>query len=292
MIELFEAPTHANYRNLSQKYITTLESTYQGQMYDRYLMGEWASYEGLIYPQWSDMHHVIPHNDMLNYLDDLTTYRRYTPKWVEGYDFGIASPSCYLLGFVDPEHKLHIVDGFHRKEFDIKDQAKEIIRIRAHYGVPDDYIYADPSIFRRFRASASTVGKSTPDMLWDHGKIRLRRGNNDILNGIIKVQSYLTVQKSMRNPYNGDTTAPMLYTSDKLAFIADEMSGYMWKRDPHDVPLDEPVDKNDHAMDTIKYMLSDAPEVGDIIRQIEEIPEFLKWHVSDHETNSRKPRHG
>lgn len=292
MIELYEAPTHANYRNLSESYINTLESTYQGQMYDRYLMGEWASYEGLVYPQWSDLIHVVDHGRMLNHLDDLTAYKRYTPRWVEGYDFGIASPSCYLLGFTDPEYKLHIVDGFHRKEYDIKDQAKEINRIRAHYGVPDDYIYGDPSIFRRFRAAASTIGKSTPDLFWDHGRIRFRRGNNDILNGILKVQAYLAVQGATRHPYTGDTHSPMLFVSDKLGFIADEMAGYMWKRDPHDVPLDEPVDKNDHSPDTIKYMLSDAPEIGEVIAAFEQVPEWMKWHVYDRDPGTRKPRYG
>lgn len=292
LIELFEAPTHTNYRNLSKEYITTLESTYQGQMYDRYLMGEWASYEGLVYPQWSDLHHVVTHTRMLNYLDELSTKSRYRPHWVEGYDFGIAAPSCYLLGFTDMDKKLHIVDGFHKKEYDIKEQAAHINRIRAHYGVPDDYIYADPSVFRRFRASANTVGKSTPDLFWDHGKIRLRRGNNDIMNGILKVQSYLGMQSVLRNPYSGDTTSPMLFVSDKLEFIADEMASYMWKRDTHDVPKDEPIDENDHSLDTIKYMLSDAPDVGEIIQQVLEIPEYLKWHVTDPATELRRPRYG
>jgi hypothetical protein len=163
MIELFEAPTHANYRNLSKRYITTLESTYQGQMYDRYLMGEWASYEGLVYPQWSDLHHVIPHADMLNQLDDLTHFRHYNPNWIEGYDFGI---------------------------------------------------------------------------------------------------------------------------------IPDEMASYMWKRDNHDIPRDEPVDANDHALDTIKYMLSDVPDVGEIINAQETIPDHLKWHVYEREPDQRKPRYG
>jgi len=292
MIEMFEAPTHANYRNLSQKYIRTLESTYQGQMYDRYLMGKWASYEGLIYPQWDDNMHVIPHGDMLNYFDDLTMYRRYDPTWVEAYDFGIAAPSCYLLALIDPDYKVHIIDGYHKKEYDIRDQAKEINRLRAHYGLPDQYIYADPSVFRRFRATASTVGKSTPDLFWEHGKIRLIRGNNDIMNGILKVQSYLGVQHGVRNPYNGETVSPMLFVSDKLQFVADEMASYMWKRDTHDVPIDEPVDENDHAMDTIKYMLSDRPEIGHIRDVIDAVPEWMKWHVTDHPDTRRKPRYG
>ena len=292
MLEIFEAPTHANARNLSAKYIRTLESTYQGQMYDRYILGQWASYEGLVYPQWSDTLHVVPHGDVLNYLDDLVHYRNYKPNWVEGYDFGIASPSCYLLAFVDPEYKVHIVAGFYKKEYDIKDQAVEINRIRAHYGVPDDFIFADPSVFRRFRATAGTVGKSTPDLFWDHGKIRMRRGNNDILNGILKVQSYLAVQSGLRHPYTDDTHSPMLFVSDELQFIQDEMAGYMWKRDSHDVPKDEPVDENDHACDTIKYMLSDAPDIGAIREELEAVPAWMQWHVVDREPDRRKPRYG
>jgi hypothetical protein len=292
MVELFEAPTHANYRNLSEKYITTLESTYSGQMRDRYLLGEWASYEGLIYSQWNDMTHVVTHNNMLRYLDDLTTYHHYQPTWIEGYDFGIASPSCYLLAFVDPDYKVHIVDGFHQKEFDVADQAKAINAIRASYGVGDNLIFGDPSIFRRLRAGTSTVGKSTPDLFWDHGRIRFRRGNNDILNGILKVQSYLGVQQHLRNPYSGDSYSPMLFCSDRLGFVSDEMSAYMWKRDAHDVPEDIPNDKNDHSCDTIKYILSDQPEIGSIMTDLNTVPAYLSWRESDIVSEYRKPRYG
>jgi hypothetical protein len=84
----------------------------------------------------------------------------------------------------------------------------------------------------------------------------------------------------------------MIFVSDKLDFIPDEMSSYMWKRDPHDVPKDEPVDENDHSLDTIKYMLSDRPDVGEILTTEETVPEFLKWHVSDHASDTRRPRYG
>lgn len=292
LIDLFEGPTHANYRNLTTKYIKLLESTYTGQMRDRYLLGEWASYEGLVYPQWDDTRHVIPHNDMLNYLDDLTMYQRYNPTWIEGYDFGIASPSCYLLAFVDPDYKVHILDGFHRKEFDVKDQAAAILAIRARYGVGDSIIFADPSIFRRMRVNSATVGKSTPDLFWDYGKLRFRRGNNDILNGILKVQSYLAVQGSLRHPYSGDSYSPLLFCSDKLDFIPDEMSAYMWKRDAHDVPQDNPIDDNDHAMDTIKYLLSEQPDVGTITSELNDVPAYMMWREADTAPTHRKPRYG
>ena len=176
----------------------------------------------------------------------------------------------------------------------MKDQCAEIKRIRAHYGVPDDDIYADPSIFRRVRASASTVGKSTPDMFWDYGKIRFRRrGNNDVPEtAFSKVQSYLNIQKATRNPFNGDTFSPMLFVSDALPFIADEATAYMWKRDPNGVPLDEPTDKDDHSLDTIKYMLSDAPDVGSILDEQTRVPSYMTWRESEHVETRKDVRHG
>lgn len=291
LVELYEAPTYANKRNLGADFIKTLESTYRGQMRDRFLLGQWASYEGLVYPQYSDITHAISHDMMMDYMDSLGG-QRYRFNWIEGYDFGIASPSCYLLGFVCPLGAVHIVDGFHQKEMSIKDQTKEIKRIRATYGVEDEIIYGDPSIFRRTSQTAKTVGKSTAELFYDEGRIRFRRGNNDITNGILKVQAYLTPQKHMMNPYTGDTTAPMLFVSDKLTFVSDELTGYMWAKDAHGTPLDKPVDKDDHAMDTIKYMLSDRPEIGQILLDLNSKPRYMQWHEANSNENVRYSRYG
>jgi hypothetical protein len=84
----------------------------------------------------------------------------------------------------------------------------------------------------------------------------------------------------------------MLFTSDKLGFIQDEMASYMWKKDPHDKPKDEPEDRNDHACDTIKYMLSDSPEIGEIHEKLESVPAWMQWHESERNNDRRKPRYG
>lgn len=293
LVELFEAPTHANKRNLGADFIKTLESTYKGQMRDRFLLGKWASYEGLIYPQYDDVVHTVAQQDMLNYMEALSG-QGYKFNWIEGYDFGIASPSCYLLGFVCPMGAVHIVDGFHTPEMPIETQSAEIARIRASFGVDqDEIVYGDPSIFRRNVAQAKLVGKSIVDLFYDEpAKVKFRRGNNDILNGIVKVQSYLSPQPFMTNPYNGDTTAPLLYFSDHLPFISDEMTSYMWAKDPNGKSLDKPVDKNDHAMDTLKYMLSDRPQVGTILLEQMRQPQYLQWHENNSTEKPRYARYG
>lgn len=292
MVDLFEAATYANSANLGADFIKTLESTYRGQMRDRFLMGKWASYEGLIYPEFSDISNVVAHKDMLDYIDRLSM-SRYVFNWVEAYDFGIASPSCYLLAFVDLLGGVHIVDGFYEKEMTIKKQSEQIKLIRARYGVDQsNVIYGDPSIFRRTAQKAGTVGISTSEMFWQEGSISFRRGNNDILNGITKVQAYIAAQPHMVNPYTGDTNAPMLYVSDHLTFVSDEATAYMWQKDVTGKPVDKPVDRDDHAMDTIKYLLSDAPEVGKLLLDLNTVPSYMKWQEHGEDVNTRGHRYG
>lgn len=291
LVELFEAPTYANKRNLGADFIKTLESTYRGQMRDRFLLGKWASYEGLIYPEFSDVANVVTHSDMMDYMDSLGD-QNYHFNWLEGYDFGIASPSCYLAGFVDPNGGVHVIDGYHEKEYPVKKQVQHIHEIRARYGIPDRDIFGDPSIFRRTSPTARTVGKSTVDLFWEEGKIKFRRGNNDIMNGILKIKAYLTPQQHMPNPYNGDIGAPMMWVSDKLPFISDEASAYMWKKNPNGDAIDEPVDKDDHSMDTLKYMMSERPQVGKILIDLAKTPSYMKWQESNSDAEPRYARYG
>ncbi len=291
LVELYEAPTYANRRNLGADFIKTLESVYRGQMRDRFLMGKWASYEGLIYPEYDATVNGISARSMSAYLDSLVIHN-YHPTWIEGYDFGIASPSCYLLGFVDPQARVHVIDGFYEKEMSLKRQAAEINRIRARWGVGDLFIQADPSIFKRTGVGSKTVGTPTSELLYDEGRIRTTRANNDILNGIVKVKSYITVQLGVQNPYTGELNAPMMYFSDALHFIDDEITAYMWAKDNAGTPLDKPVDKNDHAMDTLRYILTERPEIGRMLIEQNRIPAWMQWHEREIVENVRRARHG
>lgn len=294
MIELFEAPTYANKRNLGADFIKTLESTYRGQMRDRFLLGKWASYEGLVYPEFSEITNVVAYEDMLDYMGKLDENYNYKFNWVEGYDFGIASPSCYAAAFVDPNGIVHMVDGFHQAEMSISEQVKEIRRIRAKYGIPEQQIYADPSIFRRMSTTAKTVGKSTVDLFYEESKgtLTFRRGNNDILNGITKVKSYLTVQPMVTHPYSGDNHSAMLYVSDSLPWFSDEATSYMWQKDTNGKPVDKPVDKGDHAMDMVKYMFTDRPDVGQMLIDINKVPDYMFWQEKEMAESRKFARYG
>jgi hypothetical protein len=293
LVDLIEGSTYENKDNLEPDFINTLESTYHGQQRDRFLMGEWAAYEGLVYPEYDDSIHVLPKDRILNYFMDLIG-NRMRPTIIQGFDYGIAVPSCYLVGFVDDRGNIFIVDGYYAHELtliEITDRIKVIRKKWLYSSTCDDMVYADPAIFRRTTGGHKTVGKTLATLAMEEG-VRMVRGNNDISNGITKLKGYLAPIKFHLNPVLLTNPAPHLYFSDHLEFIMSEISEYYWKKDTQGDVSDKPTDKNDHAMDTLKYMLSHVPSVAAVsgYSQVQK-PSYMRWaEVEDKPRNTRAHR--
>jgi hypothetical protein len=301
MIELFEGSTYDNAHNLKADFIQGLEATYRGQMRDRYLLGKWASYEGLVYPEYNDRTHLVDHDTAVRYMQQMRE-SRYNLTYLEGFDYGMHSPSCYLLAFVDDFGNIVVIDGFYEPEHSIHRSANRIKTIRLVHQVPEDNtIWADPQIFKRGGTSdTKVVGRSTSEMFEDdEGLKKFVRGNNSIVNGIAKVGSYLAPMPHVRNPFTGMNGAPKLYFSKKLEFLRREINSYHWKRQRSTGEIiDEPSDKNDHAMDTLKYMLSGRPKPAEIYipNNFPLFPLANMWMVKEIKpkevSDTRRHRHG
>lgn len=281
-IDVFEASTYDNARNLPIDFIEGLEATLTGQMRERFLLGKWASFEGLVHPQWDETHHFIPHQKVVDLFESLK--KDYDLTIIESYDFGQAVPSCYLYAFVDPWSNVHILDGFYGKELEIKDQAKRINEVRDQYGVPTEDILADPSIFRRVPGGEGSrgMGQSIGTMFADY-HVPMTRGNAAVINGIVKVNAYLTPAKFHISPYKDEHPAPHIYVSNSLQFFADEITEYYWKKQPDGEGYeDAPQDKNDHAMNSLKYLLTDRPDIPRLSKSARtRIPSYLVWGERD-----------
>jgi hypothetical protein len=120
----------------------------------------------------------------------------------------------------------------------------------------------------------------------------MARGNNDIANGITKVQRFFTIRKHLTHPVSGVSPAPSLFHSNELTWFQDEITGYFWKSTPNGEYIDRPVDSNDHAMDAMKYMLSKQPEIGRFRTPGIVLPSWASWQETEHATHSRKHRYG
>jgi len=276
-------------------FIQTLETMYSGQQRDRFLLGRWVAYEGLVYPQFDNSVHLLQEGNIRALLDGYIE-THYQPNWIEAYDYGQAQPSCYTLAFVSPEQHVIICDGFYRKEFSLDEQIHEIKRIRQKWEFTPDEMHkciADPSIFGRRTVNKRTVGKTIADMFKEDG-IYMRRGNNDIANGIVKVGSYLNINHRLLHPVQRTAGSPRLFVNSKLDWWTDEITGYFWQQSTSGERIDKPVDRNDHAMDNVRYLLSDMPDIGKyIVSAADRIPSYMTWQERDHEAeNPRRHRYG
>lgn len=292
IIEVFEGSTYENRANLAPDFIKTLEASYTGQMRDRFLLGKWAAYEGLIYSQWDEYTHCIPQVAMRQYFNQLAVKAKQL-MICEGYDHGMAVPACYLLAFVDDFGNVFICDGLYEKEWTIEQIAAEIKRIRADWGIDNDnYILADPDVFRRKGGEKKTVGRAVSDMFKEED-IKMIRGENSIQAGIAKVSSYLNVHAEHINPIDKTFGAPYLYVSDHLDFFKSEITDYYWKRNETGDLTDTPMDRNDHAMDTLKYLLSYRPKLTTIHKPRNTVPVGVRrWQEIEEEIQqARGHRH-
>lgn len=292
LIEIFEGSTYDNAANLEMDYIKGLEATYTGQMKERFLMGKWGAFEGLVYPEFDESVHVLPDALIQAHFHRLRGMGAQV-EYLQGYDYGIASPSVYGLAFVDTRGNVFICDGFYQVKADIASQAKEIIRIQEKWGVPPrNLIYADPAIFRNTSSSRTLVGQSVAGMFGEDG-VWMQRGNNDIQNGITKVSAFLRKVDHHMHPLFSVSPAPRLYIAESQTDGIREFGTYRWKRDTAGDDTDKPIDKDDHFLDMLKYMLTKEPKPGHlIIPRNRKIVGLRSWAEAPDETEGRLVRHG
>lgn len=313
IIEIFEGSTYENAANLPADFIKTLEASYKGQMRTRFLEGGWEAYEGLVYSDYNAQVHMIDHSLMEEYYNQLVRYGGAFNNVLEAYDHGIAKPACYGFAFTNFVGDVFILDGLYEKEQSIASIAKAIKNIRRSYGyvsegeigdfTPSDdlKVLADPSIFRRVTGNSQTVGVTTSGLFREHG-IKMVRGNNDVLNGIAKVQSYLYIDPYHKHPILTDEMdrplvgAPRLFVSKKLNWFDTEIVDYYWKKDTQGDYDDVPMDRNDHAMDMTKYLLSRRPRVATArINSVHKVipDKYRTWREApDQMKRSKAHRHG
>lgn len=295
IIELHEGSTYENKDNLPADFIKTLEASYKGQMRDRFLLGKWEGYEGLIYPQFTEDANMLSQADIRAYYHALLL-AGFRPTITEAYDHGMIVPACYGFGFTDFAGNTFIADGFYETGLLIDQYAKRIKEIRydwLHEEMYEGKILADPSIFIRKGQTQGTIGESTATLFAGEG-IAMRRANNDIINGILKCQSYLYCDPTHMHPITMRLGAPRLYVARELTWFSDEAGSYYWKKNTSGESIDMPQDGNDHAMDMMKYFMSFKPKVAAIVpKLLRGQPHLTEWSEREVDNSrSKRTRHG
>ena len=258
--------------------------------------------------------HVLP--------DSIIEPRTYFPKtnwlWVMMLDHGLNNPTAVLWMAVNDDGFCVIFDEWYKSDFTVDQHADVIKRKIAKHGRYPDLLVADPALKQRNGVSGTSIQEE-----YQKYGLSFIMGNNDVKAGIVRVKKYLNPvpykypQGRKRHPLYGGTQElpnavdtvkypskdekyPRLLIDPRCSNLIHEGKGYRWKtytdkkKAYENNPYDEPHQKDDHAMDALRYGIMTRPDLAannnatseesarDIMNQIDQtMSKVTNWDYDD-----------
>lgn len=219
--------------SLPEDYIRTLKASNTGVWYKRFVLGEWAKAEGLVYPTF-DEGCIIKEAKPVN------------PIYRVAVDFGTRNPCVFLsIGqdlagwpriWVDEERYFDSKKaGFHKNEMD---NALDCIEFCAQRGIKE--VIVDPS-------ALSFIITIRREALRQGLPLSVIGGNND-KKGKDEKQGVYAIGNLLGT---GD-----LKIRSRCKNLINEMHSYCWKEKTDYTEREEPIKVNDHAIDALRYYIN------------------------------------
>ncbi len=204
---------------LDKGFVDSLCKEYAGSVYyKRYILGEWALAEGLVYPMFSREKHVVK---------GVIEYHRNSQYYV-AIDYGTVNP--FAVGIFEFNgRKSTMIKELHyegRKQPRVDNEAYYKMMCDLIGDLMIEYIIVDPSA----AAFIETINK--------YAKYIAKGANNDVLNGIQEVTKYLNYG--------------LLQIHESCVETIKEFEGYAWDDESNE---DEVIKENDHHMDLLRYYI-------------------------------------
>lgn len=202
---------------LDKHYVEELKKEYTGVFYRRFILGEWCSAEGLVYPMFSRERHIV---------DTIPTPTADTEYYIS-VDYGTLNPCSMGLWQIDRSGAVRMRESYYsgrrsKKQLTDEEYYALLEELAAEY--PVRCIIIDPS-------AASFIAT-----IRRHGRFVVRKANNNVLDGIRITGTLLQSGK--------------LKIHQSCVDAAREFETYSWDEKAGE---DRVVKEFDHAMDDIRY---------------------------------------
>ena len=217
--------------------IRRTESTFSGVFYQRYVLGDWVVAEGLVYTMFDRAVHIFNDGDL--------TVDPVAGDMFISIDYGTKNPTSMGLWYVDISgHAWRIRESYYdgRKDGSPRTDEEHYAELERLAGEYTDFIgsvIVDPS-------AASFI-----ECIRRHGTFRVRKADNDVIDGIRDTQTLLKLG--------------YLHFADTCSDSIREFGLYSWDSKKAD---DVVIKENDHAMDDIRYFVRTG--MRRILREIRE----------------------
>lgn len=201
---------------LDPQYVTAVKAEYTGVFYNRFILGEWCLAEGIVYPQFDRTQHV-------RQLDSPQG------KWYISVDYGTLNAFSAGLWCYDGKQAYRAAEWYYsgraqRRQLTNAQYLKHIQALAGGRNIAA--VVVDPSaasFITELRQAGFTV----------------RKGKNDVVDGIRRVSTALQQRKLLFSPACQDCIR--------------EFSLYRWDEKAAE---DRPIKENDHAMDDVRYFVN------------------------------------
>lgn len=200
---------------LTPEFVKNLEKEYAGTVYyERFILGNWALAEGLIYPMFSKDKHIsdaIPQDG----------------EYYISMDYGTLNPCSMGLWCVTYDKAYRISEFYHdgretKKLMTDEEYYQELEKLAGDRVIQS--VIIDPS-------AASFI-----ETVRRHGRFSVKKAKNTVLDGIRNTATYLAQERLVIHPVCEDAIR--------------EFGMYSWDDTQGE---DKPIKENDHAMDDIRY---------------------------------------
>ena len=230
-------------------YIARLENL-TGVRYKRLRNGLWVAAEGQVYEEWDPAVHLIDRADLP------TGWQGWPRFWA--VDFGYRDPFVWGEFGVGPDDWLVLLQQIYRTGRLVQDHAADILTATQGHPRPAAII-----------CDHDAEGRAT---LERHLRMKTQPAYKAISDGIQAVQQRLRREETgtgVRRPglvivrdgliHNADET---LVERKAPTSTADEFGGYVWNEGGGRRRGEEPVDKDNHGMDMIRYAVAHHDKIG------------------------------
>lgn len=204
---------------LPSDYLKSAEREHKGVFYERYILGNWVIAEGLVYPHYDNTVPVEP--------------RKYT-EWCVSMDYGTQNPTVMILwGRVGNT-------WYAVKEYSHSGRETNVQKTDAEYYTELERLCKDIELPEggKIELIIDPSAASFIAVVQQHHRFKVRKADNDVLNGIRNTATALADRRILFN--------------ECCERSIDEFGLYSWDDKSQE---DAVIKDNDHAMDAIRYMV-------------------------------------
>jgi phage terminase large subunit-like protein len=236
---------HLNLNEIKQLEQTMSEEEREARQYGRFV-----AMSGLVYKEFNEDIHIIDPIDLPREWYDMITI-----------DPGLAAPTAGLFCACDDEGNIYIVNEHYKAGESIETHAKILHAMAEEMGwrkTKDGYL---ETLFDS-AANQKTLAaeKSVAELFYEQKVYANTNVIKDKWTGIQRVKQFLKLRPNDQIEV-WPKGKPKLFIFRNCSNLIKEIKSYRWKP-PTEMggDVDEPIKKNDHALDALRYYIMSKPD--------------------------------